>query len=86
MTLVPMSQAAMKERLPTAFAPVKEPRVRKNGRCYVCKGPRPLRAVTYHDPFCSTACCRGYYEVPDTTLVRGADSDEETVCQPRSGT
>ena len=82
MTLVPMSQTEMKESSPTAFAPVKEPRVRKDGRCYVCKSPRPPGAVTYHDPFCSTACCRMYYEVPETTLVRGADSDEGTGASP----
>jgi hypothetical protein len=68
----------MKESSPTAFASVTEPRVRKDGRCYVCKSPRRPGEVAYHDPFCSTACCRSYYEVPETTRVREADSDEET--------
>jgi hypothetical protein len=51
----------------------KIPRVRKDGRCYVCKGPRvvpetrqkgvPVTAYT-QDPFCSAVCSRTYWGNP----------------------
>jgi hypothetical protein len=48
---------------------VKEPRPRKDGTCYVCRGPRKLkglkpvyRTAAEHDPFCSADCCRAWYE------------------------
>ena len=44
-----------------------EPTPYKNGRCYVCGKPR--KTVTRYveeDAFCSTACCRAYFNVPMT--------------------
>lgn len=42
----------------------KEPSVRKSGLCYVCKKvPLSKVALQNNDPFCSTDCCRAYYEV-----------------------
>ena len=46
------------------------PKVRKDGRCYVCKGPRSIPdalqkgvpASEYiEDPFCSANCSRKYW-------------------------
>ena len=51
----------------------KDPPVRKDGLCVVCKKPRdPAASGKYGgaaaalDPFCSTACCREYW---GTTIV-----------------
>lgn len=47
-----------------------EPRVRRDGTCYVCRKPRtipkPLQKgvpawVYERDPFCSAVCARRYY-------------------------
>jgi len=48
-----------------------EPGVRKDGRCYLCGKTRPEVAAGYHDPFCSTACCRKYYRVLDPFVIGG---------------
>jgi hypothetical protein len=47
---------------------VKDPRVRKDGRCAHCSGKRKLaglkrlyRASAEADPFCSATCCRDWY-------------------------
>lgn len=44
---------------------MKDPAVRKDGLCYICKKPRhPERSRLYargqaeSDPFCSTQCCK----------------------------
>jgi hypothetical protein len=50
--------------------PVRDPRVRPDGRCAVCRKPRQKwhkglsyvsRAQFEMDPFCSTECARSYY-------------------------
>lgn len=38
-----------------------EPKVRRDGLCYVCKKERPIGAVRNLDPFCSSPCCRQHY-------------------------
>jgi hypothetical protein len=47
---------------------VKEPRVRKDGTCAHCRGPRKLaglkrvyREQAELDPFCSRDCCAAWY-------------------------
>ena len=50
-------------------AEVKEPRLRKDGRCLVCHKDRPPVAVGNHDPFCSAVCSRTYYGVHDPWLI-----------------
>ena len=51
-----------------------DPKVRRDGRCAVCKGPRPYtpnlavpREQYLGDPFCSSACCRKWYGTQITT-------------------
>lgn len=46
----------------------KDPPIRKDGKCAVCKQPikpvKPQRGVpiaAYNDPFCSSRCCRQYH-------------------------
>lgn len=53
---------------------MKDPRVRKDGKCAVCKKPRqPERSRKYArtaaevDPFCSIECCRAYHATPYPT-------------------
>lgn len=41
--------------------PKKEPRVRRDGLCTVCKKERPVVAKKNLDPFCSSPCCRAWY-------------------------
>lgn len=41
----------------------KDPKVRRDGMCYTCKGPRPEVAIKEHDPFCKSDCCREYYGI-----------------------
>jgi endogenous inhibitor of DNA gyrase (YacG/DUF329 family) len=50
-----------------------EPKVRRDGTCYVCKSPRPFnpqKGVPYEaytaDPFCSATCARVHF---GTTLT-----------------
>lgn len=61
--------------------PRKPPRVRRDGRCYVCKGPRTLPKtrqkgvldlVYLTDPFCSNACARAYYGNPIPSFAGAA--------------
>jgi hypothetical protein len=40
-----------------------EPKQRKDGTCYVCRKELPVIALRMGDPFCSSSCCRSYYEV-----------------------
>ena len=40
-----------------------DPEPRKDGRCVVCKSPRPHLAVVQLDPFCSTNCCKLWHRV-----------------------
>lgn len=47
--------------------PKTEPKVRKNGKCYVCRGERPPIAHRNLDPFCSSDCCKLYYTVKRST-------------------
>jgi len=42
---------------------IEEPDVREDGLCFVCGSERPEVAVKHEDPFCSSACCREYYEL-----------------------
>lgn len=51
----------------------KDPPVRQDGRCYVCKKPRVVPAsrqkgvpidVYLQDPFCSNMCARTYHDAP----------------------
>jgi hypothetical protein len=53
----------------------KEPNVRKDGRCVLCGGERPLVALNNGDPFCSTACSRKYHGVADKGVGDG-DADD----------
>lgn len=55
--------AVMTKRL----LPLREPKVRADGLCYVCRKPRPVVAERNLDPFCSAPCCRKYYEVKEGT-------------------
>jgi len=47
-----------------------DPPIRKDGRCALCKKPietipRPgVPPLLYVDPFCSSQCCKAYYDVP----------------------
>ena len=49
--------------------PLLDPPIRRDGTCYVCQGPRPViddpKGIyrVYEDPFCSTKCCKEYYQV-----------------------
>lgn len=43
---------------------VKDPAVKKNGRCHVCNKERPEAAVLANDPFCSSGCCRDHHGHP----------------------
>jgi len=56
----------------------KEPRMRKDGTCFVCRKPRtipkPLQKgvpawVYERDPFCSATCARRYYGTSLPTAV-----------------
>lgn len=38
-----------------------EPKVRKDGLCFLCQKERPPIAVLVGDPFCSANCCRKHY-------------------------
>jgi len=47
---------------------MKEPKVRKDGHCAHCRGPRKLAglkkvylASAQADPFCSRECCSAWY-------------------------
>jgi hypothetical protein len=51
----------------------KEPKVRKDGKCVVCRKERRMpkthhssisMAVYELDPFCSSTCCRAWYGAP----------------------
>jgi hypothetical protein len=42
---------------------VKDPPVRRNGRCAVCNKERPPIAKQCGDPFCSAKCCREWHKV-----------------------
>ena len=60
----------------------RDPRVRRDGTCAQCKGPRkpPKKMVVpdkeyKKDPFCSTRCCRAYYGI---SLVEGHDAQSQT--------
>lgn len=44
-----------------------DPRVRKDGMCYVCKEERPEVAVRDRDPFCSMECCREFHGIARKT-------------------
>lgn len=46
------------------FTAKSDPRVRKDGKCVVCKKARPDLAVFYDCPFCSATCCRLWHKVP----------------------
>lgn len=49
-----------------------EPRIRKDGLCYVCKEERPEAAVKDGDPFCSNECCKRYQGIlPKTKAADG---------------
>jgi hypothetical protein len=49
--------------------PLHDPPVRRDGNCVNCGGPRPNiedpKGIyrVYEDPFCSTKCCKEYYNV-----------------------
>jgi hypothetical protein len=43
----------------------RDPDIRADGKCVVCKEPRPPLAVKHGDPFCSAACCRKSYHVKE---------------------
>ena len=49
----------------------KDPRIRKDGTCAVCRRPietqpRPgVPAWLYVDPFCSTLCAKAYWELDE---------------------
>jgi hypothetical protein len=56
----------------------KDPRVRKDGKCYVCKKPRRLPKALQKgvpvqmyelDPFCSSVCARVYHANPLPSLT-----------------
>lgn len=38
----------------------RDPKVRSDGRCVVCRKPLPERYATV-DPFCSSDCCKAWY-------------------------
>lgn len=44
----------------------KEPKIRKDGLCVVCKKERNEGATRNFDPFCSSDCCRAYYADADS--------------------
>jgi len=51
---------------------IPDPKVRKDGLCAQCKGPRTHAVWNKYshdaailDPFCSTNCCRVYHGQPD---------------------
>jgi hypothetical protein len=49
-----------------------DPPDRKDGRCAHCRGERPEVAVKNGDPFCSTACARGWHDqLEDISSSRG---------------
>lgn len=45
-----------------------DPKVRRDGRCVVCKGVRPPLAKSSKDPFCSATCCRDWHAVGGDAL------------------
>lgn len=59
----------------------KEPKVRRDGRCVVCKKPRNAITKAYDDPFCSTACCHQYHEVKHRPITFVWAEPEETELQ-----
>jgi len=42
-----------------------DPEPRRDGKCVVCRGERPERAIKEGDPFCKTECARAWYRVGD---------------------
>jgi hypothetical protein len=53
------------------------PKVRRDGKCAVCRQPRPFnpqRGVPFEaylaDPFCSTACAKKHFGTRETTLAQ----------------
>lgn len=57
------------------------PKVRRDKKCYVCKGPRKIPtdlqkgvpAEVYEtDPFCSASCARTYWGTPLRTVPTGS--------------
>lgn len=54
-----------------------EPKVRRDGKCFVCKKERPFnpqRGVPFEaytrDPFCSAVCARKHYGTSLTTAAK----------------
>jgi len=73
----------VRERNAVPVKEPKEPKVRRDGKCVVCKGERPFnpqRGVSpdeyLKDPFCSTVCARKHYEVK-TRLGPLSTSEEQ---------
>ena len=56
-----------------------EPRIRRDGRCAVCRSPlnstpRPgVPPLLYVDPFCSSKCAKAYYDVEILSLEKKSE-------------
>lgn len=53
-----IGSSRMRKQLPVKA----DPPVRRDGRCRGCGGERPEGAFKHVDPFCSTACARGWHD------------------------
>ena len=50
-----------------SWKPRPDPQIRKDGRCSVCRKPRPEVAVKHFDPFCSSDCAKRWHKVDHST-------------------
>lgn len=55
-----------KKKWTAAKGPPKDPPMRKDKLCVVDSKPLPQIAVVNGDPFCSTACCRKWFELSES--------------------